>query len=120
MSGDLWTIELRGLAVPASIGVHDFERQAPQTLVLDVDLVLSEALLDGADRIESVTDYDFIRAAILERIAQGHIETQEKLVSDIADRCLSVPTVLSVTVASRKTEVYPDCESIGVRLTRSR
>ena len=117
---DHWTIEMRGMEVQASIGVHDHERLGPQRLVLDVDLILSEALTDGTDRIESVTDYDFLRTAILDRIAQGHIETQEKLISDVADRCLEVPTVVSVTVASRKTDVYPDCASIGVRLTRSR
>jgi len=105
---------LHGLEVQARIGVHDFERGAPQRLSVDVDLYVPLAISTPArDRIEEVVDYDFIRVTVLERIGQGHIELQETLCDDILDRLLARPEVTAARVCTAKLDVYPGCAAVG-------
>ena len=70
---------LRGFTVQVHIGIHDFELHAAQRIVLDVDLYVSmQGTSPKDDRIDEVVDYDFIRAVVQARIAQGHINLQER------------------------------------------
>ena len=112
---------LRGLDVPVHIGIHDFEQGRPQRVLIDVDLYVS---LEGSspkdDRIDEVVDYDFIRAVIHERIARGHIGLQETLCDDVLTHLLEHTGVLAARVSTRKPDVYPDCEAVGVEAFRAK
>ncbi len=112
---------LTGLTVQANIGVHDFEHQAPQRLIIDVDLYVSfEGTRPKDDRIDEVVDYDFVRAVVHERIARGHIGLQETLCDDILTRLLDHTGVMAARVSTRKPDVYPDCEAVGVEAFRAK
>lgn len=104
-------------ALPARIGVHDFELQAPQRLLIDVELFV--ALSDSTprhDRLDEVLDYDLIRAVIAEQVERGHVALQETLVDAIAARLLAHPRVRAVRVSTEKPDVYPDCAAVGVEV----
>jgi len=85
---------LRGFTVQVHIGIHDFELHAAQRIVLDVDLYV--------------------------RIAQGHINLQETLCDDILNRLLEHTGVMAARVSTRKPDVYPDCEAVGVEAFRAK
>ena len=111
---------LTGMEVNARIGIHDFEQTAPQRVVIDVDLYVSlEGSTPKDDRIDEVVDYDFIRAVIHERVARGHIGLQETLCDDILTRLLQHTGVLAARVSTRKPDVYPDCDAVGVEVFRA-
>lgn len=111
---------LTGMEVNARIGIHDFELTAPQRVVIDVDLYVSlEGSTPKDDRIDEVVDYDFIRAVIHERVARGHIGLQETLCDDILTRLLQHTGVLAARVSTRKPDVYPDCDAVGVEVFRA-
>jgi dihydroneopterin aldolase len=112
---------LRGFTVQARIGIHDFELQAAQRLILDVDLYVSFAGTSPKDdRIDEVVDYDFVRAVVHARIAQGHINLQETLCDDILTRLLEHTGVMAARVSTRKPDVYPDCDAVGVEVFRAK
>ena len=112
---------LRGLTVQAQIGIHDFELQAAQRLIIDVDLYVSFAGTSPKDdRIDEVVDYDFVRAVVHGRVAQGHINLQETLCDDILTRLLEHTGVMAARVSTRKPDVYPDCEAVGVEVFRAK
>jgi dihydroneopterin aldolase len=112
---------LRGLSVQANIGIHDFELQAAQRVVIDVDLYVSFAATSPKDdRIDEVVDYDFVRAVVHARIAQGHVNLQETLCDDILTRLLEHTGVMAARVSTRKPDVYPDCEAVGVEVFRAK
>jgi dihydroneopterin aldolase len=112
---------LRGLTVQAQIGIHDFELQAPQRLIIDVDLYVSFAGTSPKDdRIDEVVDYDFVRAVVHGRVAQGHINLQETLCDDILTHLLEHTGVMAARVSTRKPDVYPDCEAVGVEVFRAK
>ena len=108
---------LRDYQVMSKIGVHDFEKKAAQRVLFNVDLFIPlAASTPEQDDLSEVVDYDFIRSTIEERVAQGHIQLQETLCDDIARALLVHPKVRGVQVSTRKPDVYPDCESVGVEI----
>lgn len=110
------SILLQGFEVDANIGVHDFERNGPQRLLIDIELHLASAARPEADDIAHTLDYDFLRSQTKALLSRRHYELQETLAHDIAGFCLAQPQVAAVTIHTRKPSVYPDCASIGYRL----
>lgn len=112
---------LRGLTVQAHIGIHAHELQAAQRIIIDVDLYVPfEGTRPRNDRIDEVVDYDFVRTVVHGRVAQGHINLQETLCDDILMRLLEHTGVIAARVSTRKPDVYPDCEAVGVEVFRFR
>jgi 7,8-dihydroneopterin aldolase/epimerase/oxygenase len=89
---------LRDHEVSISIGVHEFEKQGPQRVLINVDLYVPLAWSSPAnDRISYVVDYDFIRRCVAERVSRGHIELQETLCDDLLAAMLAHPHVFTPT-----------------------
>ena len=111
-------IFLRDYEIIASIGIHEFERQNPQRIIVDVSLDLAnDTPPDTAeDRIETVLDYDFLRDRIREIVEGRHFNLQETLCAEIITTCLQPNKVLAARVSTRKPDVYPDCDSVGVEM----
>lgn len=110
------SILLQGFEVTANIGVHDFEKTAPQRLLIDIELHLASAARPETDDISQTLNYDFLRTKTQALLALRHYELQETLAHDIASFCLANPQVTAATIYTRKPDVYPDCASIGYRL----
>jgi dihydroneopterin aldolase len=107
--------------VQAHIGIHDHELQAAQRIIIDVDLYVSFAGTSPKDdRIDEVVDYDFVRAVVHARVAKGHINLQETLCDDILMHLLEHTGVMAARVSTRKPDVYPDCEAVGVEVFRAK
>jgi 7,8-dihydroneopterin aldolase/epimerase/oxygenase len=105
---------LRDYEVRINIGVHDFEKRGEQRVRINVDLYVPLALsTPSADRLDEVVDYDFIRRAITERVARGHIHLQETLADDVLALMLAHPNVRAARVSTEKPDVYPDCDAVG-------
>lgn len=112
---------LRDFEIQARIGIHDFERAAPQRLLINIDLYVPLAdSLPAQDHIQNVVDYDFIRDVVRARIAQGHIQLQETLCDDVLASLLAHPLVQAARVSSCKPDVYPDCAAVGVEVFRQK
>ena len=107
-------LSLRRHEVPVRIGVHAFERQAPQRMWFDVDLCVPLAQAAAAhDDIAHTLDYDFIRAVIAQVVGDQHHELQETLCDAILQALLQRPDVHAARVMTRKPDVYEDSESVG-------
>lgn len=97
------------------IGVHDFERDAPQRLWFDVDLCVPLAQAPARrDALADTLDYDFIREHIERIVGERHHELQESLCDAVLQAMLDHPQVQAARVATRKPDVYPDSRSVGV------
>ncbi|MSQ56133.1 MAG: dihydroneopterin aldolase [Limnohabitans sp.] len=110
---------LRGITIAVNIGIHDFEKTATQRIIFDVDLyILFQNSTAYQDDISEVVDYDFVRQVIHQRVAQGHINLQETLCDDVLTQLMSHKGVKAARVSTRKPDVYPDCEFVGVEAFR--
>ena len=114
---DCRRVFLRNYEVQINIGVHDFEKQGEQRVLINVDLYVPLALsTPQADELEEVVDYDVIRSSVQQRVARGHIQLQETLADDLLAVMLAHPRVRAARVSTAKPDVYPDCESVGVEV----
>ena len=109
----------RDLRLSVSIGIHDFEQKAPQTVVLNVDLVLAPADKPHGDRIANVLNYDTVHDAIVALAGSRHFNLQETLVDAILDLWLAQPGVIEARVSTEKPDVYRDCR-VGYEAVRRR
>ena len=110
---------LRNYEVRINIGVHDFEKQGEQRVVINVELFVPLALSTPTeDKLREVVDYDFMRSTIARRVGRGHIHLQETLCDDLVKALLDHPQVRAVCVSTEKPDVYPDCDAVGVEVFR--
>ena len=110
---------LRNYAAAVSIGVYDHEKTAKQRVLINIDVFIPlDASTPQQDQLEEVVDYDFMREAVAQRIARGHIQLQETLCDDIATTLLAHPKVKAVRISSEKCDAYDNCDSVGVEIVR--
>jgi dihydroneopterin aldolase len=73
-------IFLKNYVLPINIGVHEFEKLAPQRVIINVELYVSLThTTPHADTLNEVLDYDFIRETLKKIVEKGHIQLQETL-----------------------------------------
>jgi len=111
-------IFLRNFGVSISMGVHDFEKQARQRVIVNVDLYIDPDGRIRHDSIRETVDYDFIRKTIVDLAESGHFHLQETFCERILDLCLEKSGVIAARVSSEKPDIYPDCESVGFEIFR--
>lgn len=112
-------IFIRDFRLQVSIGIHDFEKEGPQTVVVNVDLLLAPADKAHNDRIANVLNYDTVHAGITALAGSRHFNLQETLVDAILDLCLAQPGVIEARVSTEKPDVYEDCR-VGYESVRRR
>jgi len=112
-------IFIRDFRLQVSIGIHDFEKEAAQTVVVNVDLRLAPPGQAHNDRIANVLNYDTVHDGIATLAKSRHFNLQETLVEAILDLCLLPPGVVEARVSTEKPDVYKDCR-VGYEATRRR
>ena len=113
-------IFLKNFETRLSIGIHDCERQAKQRVIVNVDLYLDPDGKVERDHIDETVDYDFVRREVAGLAESGHFNLQETFCERILAICLGRPGVVAARVSSEKLDVYPDCESVGFEIFRTR
>ena len=110
---------IRDFRLLVSIGIHDFEKKAPQTVVVNVDLMLAAPDKAHNDRIANVLNYDTVHDGIVKLAKSRHFNLQETLVEAILELCLAQPGVIEARVSTEKPDVYKDCR-VGYEAVRRR
>jgi len=112
------TIELRDMILPTEIGTYGPDEPVPDHHLLDLTLsVASTLVLIPHDGMDHVFDYDPLTATIQTLAKTGHRETQEWLISQIAQLCATFNDIQGVDIYLRKFPVHQASGTLGVRLT---
>ncbi len=111
-------VELRGLRLNTSIGTYGPHDVVPDAHTLDLTLWLAPALvLIEQDGMTHVFDYDPLVADIDRLAADGHYETQERLITRIVQACAAYPVIEALDIGLRKSPVRQGSGSLGVRVS---
>lgn len=113
-------ILIRDLVLPFHIGVHGYEKDAPQSVRINVELDVDKALRALEDDIDNVISYEGILQKIRTIAAGDHINLVETLAEQIADLCLVDRRAIKVRVRIEKLEVEPAAAGVGVEILRYR
>ncbi len=110
-------IELRDLHLPVSIGTYGPGDVVPDAHILDLTLTIAPGLVQiASDEMANVFDYDPLIAKIAEIARSRTFETQEYLMTVIAQACASYDVIEAVELCLRKSPVLGGTGSLGVRL----
>ena len=111
-------IELRDLQLRTDIGTYGTLDTRPDIHLLDLTLGIgSHLVLIAKDAMANVFDYDPLMAEIDRLAEDGHYETQERLMTRIAQACVAYPDIISIDIRLRKAPVRRGNGVLGVRLS---
>ncbi len=111
-------VELRDLQLKTDIGTYGPNDVVPDAHTLDLTLWLAPALvLIEHDGMAHVFDYDPLVADIDRLAADGHYETQERLITRIVHACAAYPAIEALDIGLRKSPVRQGSSSLGVRVS---
>jgi dihydroneopterin aldolase len=112
---------VNGLVVETYIGVHDFERDAPQRVRFDIEV---ETVVDYADHVEltgSYVSYADIVEHVEARAATGeHVELVETWAEDVASFALQNELAETVRVTVQKLDIFDAADGVGIAIERRR
>ena len=111
-------IELRDLQLKTDIGTYGPNDAKPDAHLLDLTLgVAVDQVVINEDGMEHVFDYDPLITEIDRLAADGHYETQERLITRIAGACAAHSAIKRMEIGLKKLPVRSGSGSLGVRLT---
>ena len=114
----LYRICVRDLVLACPIGVHDYEKQSPQRVRINAELLVEGRV--GRDEFRHVVNYETIVDGIRALTQGRHINLVETLADRILDLCFADPRVTESEVRVEKLDVYPEADSIGIVMKRRR
>ena len=83
------TVSIRGLRVPAVIGVYDWEREVEQVLTFGVDMAVDVARAAARDDVTDAVDYSKVAATVTSVVRDGKFRLIETAVERVAERILA-------------------------------
>jgi dihydroneopterin aldolase len=111
------SIELKDLRLCTHIGTYQPGDTVPDAHLLDLTLWIDASLvLIKEDGMAYVFDYDPLVLEIDRLAGDCHYETQERLISRIAQACSAYSEIVSMEIGLRKSPVHNGSGSLGVKL----
>ena len=114
-------VSIRDLSVPAVIGVHPWEREIEQTLLVSVDMVPETADVRKAaasDNLGDALDYSAVAATIAAVVRDGKFQLIETAAERVAERLLTDFPIASLRLELRKP--IPDGYTAAITIERTR
>ena len=111
-------IFLRQLQIDTVIGIHDWEREIRQPLVLDLEMASDIRLAAQTDSITDALDYQ----AVAERITDFVRNSSFQLVETLAEACAQIVLqefgVRWLRLTVNKPDAIDNAQSVGVIIER--
>lgn len=113
-------IEIRGLKVATNHGVTEEEREAGQTLTIDISLIPVAHGAESTDRLEETVDYGAVATLAAGLAGAERNATLERVCARIADGVMERFACASVWVRAAKTEppLDLDVDEVAVSVVR--
>jgi dihydroneopterin aldolase len=114
------TIFIEALEADALIGVHGFERKAPQTLRFDVGMGFDNRKAGASDALADTIDYAAVADAIVAICKESKFQLVEALAEKIAGELLRRFPIETLSLRVTKPGAVPAARGVGVRIERRR
>ncbi|HEY3326782.1 MAG TPA: dihydroneopterin aldolase [Novimethylophilus sp.] len=111
-------IFLQEVKIQTVLGVPEWERMRPQTVVLDIELAMPHSRSCQTDAIEDTIDYGQIVARIRQQLAEKSFRLVEALAEDVAQLVIREFGTPWIKVRVAKPSILPDVKQLGVVIER--
>ena len=109
---------ITALQIPASIGVHAWEQQIKQTLVIDVDIEVDLHKAGHSDDLQHTLNYCEIVKSIETLLAAKHFNLIEAVAESVAKLLLQEFKVKTVMIQVAKPAAIKQAREVAVKITR--
>lgn len=113
------TIFISELKVQTKLGVPDWERVVPQTIILDIEIGYDLSKACNSDVIADTIDYGAVVNRIRETLNEHSFQLVEALAEHICQLILDEFKALSVKIKVAKPAILPGLKALGVVIERS-
>ena len=112
-------IFISNLVVPITIGVPDWERAIPQSLFIDLNIILKKKDAFNSDNLEDTIDYGAV-IELIKSLAETNNDTLlESFGEKIAYKILQDYPAQSLTLKISKKKIIADADFVGIIINRS-
>jgi dihydroneopterin aldolase len=111
-------IIIRNMRVEMLIGVHEHEKRARQTVIVNAEIYTDPP--KQTDEIRDVLNYEIVASGIDELACGGHIHLVETLAERIAELCLKQKQAHAVMVRVEKPDIFESMDAVGVEIFRTK
>ncbi len=113
------TIFISELKVQTKLGVPDWERMVPQTIVIDIEIGYDLGPAGKTDSIADTIDYGAVVNRIRETLDAQSFKLVEALAEHICQLILNEFNALNVKIKVAKPSVLPGLKALGITIQRS-
>jgi dihydroneopterin aldolase len=111
-------IFLDQVSVQTKLGVPDWERLKPQTIILDIEISYDLSQSCQSDAIEDTVDYSSVVNRIRETLTQNSFKLLETLAEHVCKIILKEFKAESVKIKVAKPGILPGLKALGVIIQR--
>jgi len=111
-------IAIRGLQLDTIVGVHDWERELRQTVVIDLELGVDCARAAALDRLEDAVDYVAVASWLEAELAMASYQLIETLAERLADGLLREFAVPWLRLVLHKPGAVQRAADVAIVITR--
>lgn len=112
------TVFIKGLRADAVIGVHAWEREIRQTLVLDLELGWDNRPAAAGDDLGRALDYAAVSSRILEHVTSSRCLLIETLAEQLAALLIEEFGLSWLRLSLAKPGAVPEADAVGVVIER--
>ena len=114
------TIFLSDLKVETKLGVPEWERMTPQTVLLDVEIAMPSSKSCQTDAIEDTIDYGIVVARIRQTLTENSFQLVEALAEHVCQLILKEFGAPWVKIKVSKPGILPGVKQLGVMIERAK
>lgn len=113
------TIFISELKVQTKLGVPEWERMVPQTIILDIEIGYDLAPAGKSDAIADTIDYGAIVTRIRDTLTEHNFQLVEALAEHVCQLILKEFKAESVKIKVAKPAILPGLKALGVIIERN-
>jgi 7,8-dihydroneopterin aldolase/epimerase/oxygenase len=114
------TIFLEQVSVQTKLGVPEWERMTPQTILLDIEIGYDLSKAGKSDHIDDTIDYGQVVNRIRETLTEHSFQLVEALAEHVCQVILKEFKAESVKIKVAKPGILPGLKALGVVIKRSK
>ncbi len=112
-------VSVKDLSISAVIGLHDWERQVEQTLLVSADLAADIRQAAATDDLADALDYSAVARTIAAVVREGQFHLIETAAERVAERLLADFPVTWLRLELRK-PITADAYTAAITIERTR
>jgi len=111
-------IYLKGLQIETIVGIWDWERQIPQTVVIDLEMSADVAAAARSDDVADTLNYKLVSKRVQALVAESGFKLVETMAEKIAEVIMSEFSVAWMRVRINKPGAIRGASDVGVEIER--